>query len=82
MGSNLIVFGFAAINRAHVESRAEQKGNPLLLTESRQPLLGEQTFDTDDPILLAISKERMIFVGPVGENGSIDRWSGAEKNRL
>ena len=50
VGIQLIVLGFAAMNRLPRERVAQDKGNLLLGTEVRQPLPREHTFDADDEV--------------------------------
>ena len=39
------------MNRLHIESVTQDKGNPFLLTEVRYPLPRKHTFDADDHVL-------------------------------
>ncbi|HEV8718281.1 MAG TPA: hypothetical protein VGX03_36375 [Candidatus Binatia bacterium] len=48
MGLDLLVLGFAAMNRLPREGVPQDKGDPFLRTEVRQPLPGEHTFAPDD----------------------------------
>ena len=51
MGINCIVLGFAPLKGFHIEGMPQDKSNPFLLTEVREPLPGEHTFDPHDYIL-------------------------------
>jgi hypothetical protein len=45
VGIDFVVLGFAALNRLQIERMPENKRNPFLLTEVREPLPGAQTLD-------------------------------------
>jgi hypothetical protein len=49
--SNLIVLGFAPLNRLHIEGVAQNKSATFLLTEVGQPIPRQPTFNADDPTL-------------------------------
>jgi hypothetical protein len=51
VGVNFIVLGFAAMNRLHIEGVPQDKGNPFLTTEVRQPVPGEDALYADNQIV-------------------------------
>jgi hypothetical protein len=48
---NLIVLGFAAMNRLHIERMTQHKSKAFSLTQVCEPIPREHTFDADDDIL-------------------------------
>ena len=48
VGVNVIIRGFAAMDRFHVEGLAKDKGDVFLGAEVGQPIPREITFDADD----------------------------------
>ena len=57
MRSNLIVLGFAPVNRFPIESVAQNESDAFLLTEVRQPLPREPTFAAAADILFIGSND-------------------------
>ena len=57
MGINLIVLGFAPMNRLHIKRLPQDKGTPFLLTQVRQPIPGETTFHAADEVFPIRGKE-------------------------
>ena len=51
MRIDLVVLGFAAVDRLHGQRMAEDEGDALSGTEIREPIPGEHTFDGDDEIV-------------------------------
>src|SRR5439155_16327526 len=43
---DLVVFGLAAVDGFHREGMPQHKGDPLLSTQIREPVPGEETFDS------------------------------------
>ena len=64
VGVDVIVLGFAPMNRFHIESVPQDKGDPLLGTEIRQPLPGAQAFHSHDEVF------------PLGSNDPQERFRG------
>lgn len=65
MGVDPIVFGFAAVDRFHVQGMAQDKGDPLIGAEIRDPVPGEHAFRRHDNVF----PERLYHVEkgfPVG----------------
>ena len=50
VGVTLVVLGRAPMNRLHIESLPQDKGNALLRTEVRQPVPGEDTLHRHDQL--------------------------------
>ncbi len=48
---DLVVLGFAAVDRSHVESMAQDESDPLALAQVCQPVPGEDALDGDSEIL-------------------------------
>lgn len=49
--------GFAPVNRLHIEGVAQDRGNPLLLTQVRQPIPRKNAFDSDDEVVAVGSND-------------------------
>jgi hypothetical protein len=65
-GINFIVFALAAMDGAHVQGMAQDKGNIFILTQISQPVPGEHTFSADNNILpvLPDGPEKGFRIGP------------------
>jgi len=64
VGINFVVLGFAPLNRLHIERVPQDKGNPFLTTQVRQPLPRKDTLDANDHLV------------PIGCNNSQKRFWG------
>ena len=51
MGIDLVVLRLAAMNGAHIEGMAENKGNALFFTQVGYPVPGKHAFDADNQVL-------------------------------
>jgi hypothetical protein len=50
LGIDLVVLGFAAMDRLHVERVSQNKGDFLALTEISEPITGEDALDTHNEV--------------------------------
>jgi hypothetical protein len=51
MRVDLIVLGFASMDRFHIESMTQNERDPFFLAQIGQPVPGEDAFDSDHDIL-------------------------------
>lgn len=67
MGITRIVLGFAPMNRFHIEGRAQNKGEPFLLTEVGQPIPREEAFHPYHQIFPVWGNRTQKRVGSSGQ---------------